>query len=77
MVHIRLVPHVSHGKPCHVFDVIERDMLQGTVLQLGRCATTSTTMGEQRSCLIFRSKVVSRHHAELWSDGNKVCHQNK
>lgn len=77
MVHIRLVPHISHGKPCHVFDVVERDMFQGTMLKLGRCASTTTTAGDQRSCLIFRSKVVSRHHAELWSDGNKVCRQNK
>ncbi|CDH59178.1 smad fha domain-containing protein [Lichtheimia corymbifera JMRC:FSU:9682] len=76
MVHIRLVPHVSHGKPCHVFDVVERDMSQGTVLKLGRCAaaTVPTTGGssDPRSCLIFRSKVVSRHHAELWSDGSKL-----
>lgn len=67
-LHIRLVPHVNHDMPCHVFPVMERDLSNGTVLKLGRY-NDARTAGHHLS---FKSKVVSRHHAKMWCENGKV-----
>lgn len=67
-LHIRLVPHVNHDTPCHVFPVMERDLSDGTVLKLGRY-NDARTAGHHLS---FKSKVVSRHHAKMWCENGKV-----
>ncbi|KAI9316087.1 hypothetical protein BX666DRAFT_2028314 [Dichotomocladium elegans] len=69
-VHIRLVPHISFSSShCYVFDVIEREIDADTTLKLGRYR--SSHEGACRSCLSFKSKVVSRSHADIWCrDGN-------
>ncbi|KAI7875326.1 hypothetical protein K492DRAFT_152839, partial [Lichtheimia hyalospora FSU 10163] len=67
-LHIRLVPHVNHDTPCHVFPVMERDLSNGTVLKLGRY-NDARTAGHHLS---FKSKVVSRHHAKMWCENGKL-----
>jgi hypothetical protein len=65
---IRLVPNVGTTTRCFVFDVIERTLRSGVVLKLGRYS-------DRNSCadrLSFKSKVVSRCHAELWQEDGKV-----
>ncbi|SAM09311.1 hypothetical protein [Absidia glauca] len=65
---IRLVPNVGTTTRCFVFDVIERTLRSGVVLKLGRYS-------DRNSCadrLSFKSKVVSRCHAELWQEDGKI-----
>ncbi|KAI8335028.1 SMAD/FHA domain-containing protein [Chlamydoabsidia padenii] len=65
---IRLVPNVGTTTRCFVFDVIERTLQSGMVLKLGRYS-------DRNSCadrLSFKSKVVSRCHAELWQEDGKI-----
>ncbi|KAL0073465.1 SMAD/FHA domain-containing protein [Phycomyces blakesleeanus] len=63
---IRLVPHLNSPRSL-VFGVIERDVANGTVLKIGRF--TDKYISQTR--ITFKSKVVSRGHAEIWSDNNK------
>ncbi|KAI8379451.1 SMAD/FHA domain-containing protein, partial [Radiomyces spectabilis] len=65
---IRLVPNVGVSHYCFVFDVIERTLLPGTILKLGRYSDKKTTPDR----LSFKSKVVSRSHAELWMEDGKI-----
>lgn len=60
--HIRLVPNVGLSNRCFVFDVIERDLEPGVVLRIGRYSDRSSMPNR----LSFKSKVVSRSHAEIW-----------
>ncbi|KAI9266449.1 hypothetical protein BDA99DRAFT_436682 [Phascolomyces articulosus] len=69
-VHIRLVPHVTYNSQCHVFDVIERSLQQGVILKLGRYNNNRRTNNSNH--LSFKSKVVSRSHAELWCENGRV-----
>ncbi|KAI8140801.1 SMAD/FHA domain-containing protein, partial [Fennellomyces sp. T-0311] len=68
-LHIRLVPHVTYTSQCYVFDVIERTLQHGGVLKFGRYNNDRQPNSNRLS---FRSKVVSRSHAELWVDDGKV-----
>ncbi|KAI9489548.1 SMAD/FHA domain-containing protein, partial [Zychaea mexicana] len=66
---VRLVPHVTYNSQCFVFDVIERSLQQGAVLKFGRY---NNSWQHDLNRLSFKSKVVSRSHAELWSEDGKV-----
>lgn len=66
--HIRLVPNVGLGTRCFVFEVIERDLQPGTLLKIGRYSDRNA-MADRLS---FKSKVISRSHAELWMEDGKV-----
>ncbi|ORY97542.1 SMAD/FHA domain-containing protein, partial [Syncephalastrum racemosum] len=66
--HIRLVPHVGYGAQCYVFDVIDRVLHERRVLKLGRYNDLRHAHPERLS---FKTKVVSRCHAELWTDQGK------
>lgn len=60
---IRLVPHVGLSHKCFVFDIVDRELERdGSVLGLGRYSDR-TVVSDRIS---FKSKVVSRFHAELW-----------
>lgn len=62
-VHIKLVPNVGMTNRCFVFDVVDRELESGgSVLKLGRYS--DRTIVSDR--LSFKSKVVSRYHAEIW-----------
>lgn len=66
--HIRIVPHLDSSRSL-VFSIIERDLTEDTVLKIGRFTDRFLTSNR----ITFRSKVVSRGHAEIWSTGGKVC----
>ncbi|KAF8514962.1 SMAD/FHA domain-containing protein, partial [Hysterangium stoloniferum] len=60
---IRLVPHLDSLRSLH-FEAISRDVRQGDLpLRIGRFTEHS---GVNSNKLGFRSKVVSRGHAEVW-----------
>ncbi|EDR09857.1 uncharacterized protein LACBIDRAFT_325720 [Laccaria bicolor S238N-H82] len=69
--HIRLVPHLDSRRSLR-FDAIGRDMKEGDLpLRIGRFTDRSgiglaavNALGSNK--LAFRSKVVSRAHAEIW-----------
>ncbi|KAI9252410.1 hypothetical protein BDA99DRAFT_574929 [Phascolomyces articulosus] len=68
--HIRLVPNVGIGNRCFVFDIIDRSLDPGAMLKIGRYSDRNVAPDR----LSFKSKVVSRSHAELWvpPDCNKL-----
>ncbi|KAI8074209.1 uncharacterized protein B0P05DRAFT_580108 [Gilbertella persicaria] len=62
-IRIKLVPNVGITNRCFVFDVIDRELERGgSVLKLGRYSDR-TVISDRLS---FKSKVVSRYHAEIW-----------
>ncbi|KAG2201168.1 hypothetical protein INT46_001135 [Mucor plumbeus] len=62
-VHIKLVPNVGMISRCFVFDVVDRELESGgSVLKLGRYSDRTVVSDR----LSFKSKVVSRYHAEIW-----------
>jgi pSer/pThr/pTyr-binding forkhead associated (FHA) protein len=64
---IRLVPHHT----LH-FEPISRDLRDGdSPLCIGRFTDRSSISLTASNRLVFRSKVVSRYHAEIWSDDGK------
>ncbi|KAF8532416.1 hypothetical protein JB92DRAFT_2688598 [Gautieria morchelliformis] len=65
---IRLVPHLESHRSLH-FEAISRDVRQGEPpLRIGRFTDRSTHSGANGTKLAFKSKVVSRGHAEVWFD---------
>ncbi|KIY47743.1 SMAD/FHA domain-containing protein, partial [Fistulina hepatica ATCC 64428] len=71
---IRLVPHLDSRRSLR-FDAISRDLREGDLpLRIGRF-TDRSGMGAaavnalNSNKLAFKSKVVSRAHAEVWADG--------
>lgn len=67
-VHIRLVPNVGTTNRCFVFDVVDRKLVVGgPSLKLGRYSNR-TVISDRLS---FKSKVVSRYHAEIWLGEDK------
>ncbi|CAG8770635.1 12530_t:CDS:2, partial [Acaulospora morrowiae] len=63
---IRIVPHVDGPRSLR-FDIIERDVPDGVVIKIGRFTDKALVANR----VTFKSKVVSRGHAEIWSEGNK------
>lgn len=62
-VSIRLVPHIGLTDQCFVFDVVDCELERGGVpLKIGRYSAR-TIVSDRIS---FKSKVVSRFHAEIW-----------
>ncbi|KAF8339426.1 SMAD/FHA domain-containing protein [Amanita rubescens] len=68
---IQLTPYLDSPNPFQ-FDAITRDLLEsGTILQIGRftdrgglSSSEINALGTDR--LVFKSKVVSRKHAQIW-----------
>ena len=74
---IRLVPHLENARSLH-FEAITRDVRPGDVpLRIGRFTdrNAGAAVTHSNNKLAFRSKVVSRGHAEIWLEGDKVCLQ--
>lgn len=65
---IRLVPNVGLSSRSFVFDIIDREFEPGTIYRIGRFSDRNALTER----LSFKSKVVSRNHAELWTDQGKV-----
>ncbi|KAJ1721165.1 hypothetical protein LPJ53_004284 [Coemansia erecta] len=66
--HIRIVPHIVDVRHCLYFDVMNREVGEGTVLKVGRF---TEKVSQQMSRIAFKSKVVSRSHAEIWTEGGQ------
>lgn len=66
-LHIRLLPNIGMNSRCFMFDIIDRVLTPTTVLQMGRYSERHVLHNR----LSFKSKVVSRIHAELWMDEEK------
>ncbi|KAL9555818.1 hypothetical protein MBANPS3_002188 [Mucor bainieri] len=64
--HLRIVPHLDTPHAL-VFDIIERELLSTTRLKIGRF--TDKFFNVDR--ITFKSKVVSRGHAEIWVENDK------
>ncbi|KAF8584640.1 SMAD/FHA domain-containing protein [Ramaria rubella] len=65
---IRLVPHLETHRSLH-FEAISRDLRQGdSPLRIGRFTDRSSHSATNGNKLAFKSKVVSRGHAEVWFD---------
>ncbi|CEP07858.1 hypothetical protein [Parasitella parasitica] len=64
--HLRIVPHIE---PSHsvVFDIIQRDFSNDTVLKIGRFTDKVPSLDR----ITFKSKVVSRGHAEIWVENDQ------
>lgn len=76
---IRLVPHLESSRSLP-FEPIIRDAIEnGPALRVGRFTDRQTAMASAPNApnalkIAFRSKVVSRGHAEIWVEsGGKVC----
>lgn len=65
--HLRIVPHLDSTRSL-VFGIIERDVTDDTLLKIGRF--TDKYISPTR--ITFKSKVVSRGHAEIWAKNGKV-----
>jgi len=65
--HIRIVPHLDAPRSLH-FEVVDKDVPQGFVLKIGRFTDKQALPNR----VTFKSKVVSRGHAEIYSDQGKV-----
>jgi pSer/pThr/pTyr-binding forkhead associated (FHA) protein len=66
---IRIVPHLDSSHSL-VFNIIERDLFNNdtTVLKIGRFTDRFFDMNR----ITFKSKVVSRGHAEIGLNNNQV-----
>lgn len=74
---IRLVPHLENSRSLH-FDPITRECKEGaSAIRIGRFTDrsgVSTNSNSLQGKIAFKSKVVSRGHAEIWCEANgKVC----
>jgi hypothetical protein len=64
---LRIVPHLDSSHSL-VFPVMEYTLQDATVLKMGR----TTDKRHSPVHMTFRSKVVSRRHAEIWIEQGKV-----
>ncbi|GAA5885559.1 hypothetical protein JCM6882_007470 [Rhodosporidiobolus microsporus] len=75
---LRLVPHLESSRSLH-FDPIERDLASSAIVRIGRftdrhggSSNASQGTAQDPARVAFKSKVVSRGHAEIWvDDGGK------
>ncbi|KAJ1916708.1 hypothetical protein H4219_003628 [Mycoemilia scoparia] len=67
--HIRIVPHIVDVRRCLYFEVMDRDVPEGEVLRVGRF---TEKVSQQKNRIAFKSKVVSRTHAEIWSENGQI-----
>lgn len=67
--HLRIVPHLDSSPNSLVFNIIERDLFSDTVIKIGRFTDRFYNLDR----ITFKSKVVSRGHAEIWVENDQVC----
>ncbi|CAG8503582.1 2501_t:CDS:2 [Ambispora gerdemannii] len=63
---IRIVPHIEGPRSLH-FDIIEREVPESSIIKIGRF----TDKAHVPNRVTFKSKVVSRGHAEIWCENGK------
>ncbi|KAG0002239.1 hypothetical protein BGZ80_010117 [Entomortierella chlamydospora] len=64
--HIRIVPHLDAPRSLH-FEVVDKDVPEGFVLKIGRFTDKQSLPNR----VTFKSKVVSRGHAEIFTENGK------
>ncbi|KAF9938729.1 hypothetical protein BGZ67_010493 [Mortierella alpina] len=64
--HIRIVPHLDAPRSLH-FEVVDKDVPEGFVLKIGRFTDKQALPNR----VTFKSKVVSRGHAEIFTENGK------
>ncbi|KAI1316343.1 hypothetical protein EDD11_010057 [Mortierella claussenii] len=64
--HIRIVPHLDAPRSLH-FEVVDKDVPEGFVLKIGRFTDRQSLPNR----ITFKSKVVSRGHAEIFTEHGK------
>ncbi|KAF9099258.1 hypothetical protein BGX27_000648, partial [Mortierella sp. AM989] len=64
--HIRIVPHLDAPRSLH-FEVVDKDVPEGFVLKIGRFTDRQALPNR----VTFKSKVVSRGHAEIFTEKGK------
>ncbi|KAM0787535.1 hypothetical protein ACM66B_003606 [Microbotryomycetes sp. NB124-2] len=65
---LRLVPHLESSRSLH-FEPVDRDLAPSRVVKVGRFTDRSQQTGAvDPTRIAFKSKVVSRGHAEVWVD---------
>ncbi|KAG2346473.1 SMAD/FHA domain-containing protein, partial [Suillus weaverae] len=68
---ICLVPHIDSNHTFH-FDPISRDLRDGDIpIRIGRFANSLAVNARSTNKIAFDTKVLSRVHAEIWSDNGK------
>ncbi|OMJ21973.1 E3 ubiquitin-protein ligase DMA2 [Smittium culicis] len=73
--HIRIAPHIVDVRHCLYFDVIDRQVPENTIIKVGRF---TDKVSNQQTRIAFKSKVVSRSHAEIWTqDGSFFIRDTK
>ncbi|CAJ0912049.1 13965_t:CDS:2, partial [Entrophospora sp. SA101] len=63
---LRIVPHIEGSRSLH-FEIIEREVPEGVAIKIGRF----TDKAQVPNRVTFKSKVVSRGHAEIWHSEGK------
>jgi len=66
--HVRIVPSLEAPGQSLIFSVIEMDLENTCLVKIGRFTDRRNIPNR----VTFRSKVVSRAHAEMWSEGRKI-----
>ncbi|KAI7901522.1 uncharacterized protein BX663DRAFT_487664 [Cokeromyces recurvatus] len=62
-IRIKLIPNITINTRCFVFDVVDYELeSEGPILKLGRYSDRTVVPDR----ISFKSKVVSRYHAEIW-----------
>lgn len=65
------MPHLDAPRSLH-FEVVDKDVPDGFVLKIGRFTDKQTLPNR----VTFKSKVVSRGHAEIYTELGKVTRHN-
>lgn len=70
--HLRLVPHLESNRSLH-FDPVDRNLAPFAVVSIGRftdraAPQTAISSPTDPTKVAFKSKVVSRGHADIWTD---------
>ncbi|KAJ1966913.1 hypothetical protein H4R35_006866 [Dimargaris xerosporica] len=67
--HIRFAPHIQDVRHSLYFEAIDHDVPSDCVLKIGRF---TDRVSQQPNRIAFKSKVVSRSHAEIWSENGQL-----
>ncbi|KAI7901189.1 SMAD/FHA domain-containing protein [Cokeromyces recurvatus] len=67
--YLRIVPHIDTDSRPFIFDIIEKEINETSLLKLGRFTDRNNLFTNR---IAFKSKVVSRGHAEIWIKDNQL-----
>ncbi|KAI9477684.1 SMAD/FHA domain-containing protein, partial [Coemansia mojavensis] len=70
---LRIVPHIVDVRKDLFFEVMDREVPENTRLKVGRF---TEKVSQQMNRIAFKSKVVSRSHAEVWVENGQFYIQD-